>query len=48
MLETHERLAFHIVVGPIVLAFCLYASVFVRGFVSGWTDVVVEDLVARR
>jgi hypothetical protein len=46
MLETHERLAFHIVVGPIVLAFCLYASVFVRGFISGWTDVdVVGELV---
>ena len=38
MLETHERLAFHVVVGPIVVAFCLYAAVFVRGFVSGWTD----------
>lgn len=38
MLETHERLAFHIVVGPIVVAFCLYAAVFVRGFVSGWND----------
>ena len=40
MLETHERLAFHIVVGPIFVAFCLYAAVFVRGFISGWNDVM--------
>mmetsp|Transcript_7710 Transcript_7710/g.16500 ORF Transcript_7710/g.16500 Transcript_7710/m.16500 type:complete len:81 (+) Transcript_7710:61-303(+) len=42
MLETHERLAFHVVVGPIVVAFCLYASVFVRGFTSGWANVSME------
>ena len=40
MLETHERLAFHVVVGPIVVAFCLYASVFARGFISGWNDAL--------
>lgn len=39
MLETHERLAFHVVVLPIAVAFCLYAAVFVRGFVDGWADV---------
>lgn len=38
MLETHERFAFHVVVLPIVAAFCLYASVFVGGFRSGWSD----------
>jgi len=38
MLETHERTVFHIVVGPIVVAFCLYAAIFVRGFVCGWND----------
>ena len=31
MLETHERIAFHIVVGPIVLAFCLYVGVIRSG-----------------
>jgi len=36
MLETHERIAFHFVVGPIVLAFCLYVGVFVGGIVEGW------------
>lgn len=36
MLETHERLAFHIVVGPVVLAFCLYVGVFLGGIVDGW------------
>ena len=36
MLETHERIAFHIVVGPIVLAFCLYVGVFARGVAEGW------------
>lgn len=40
MLETHERLAFHVVVLPIAVAFCLYAAVFVRGFFSGWGDVL--------
>lgn len=40
MLETHERVAFHIVVGPIAVAFCLYALVFVRGFVKGWSDAI--------
>ena len=43
MLETHERLAFHVVAGPIVVAFCLYASVFVRGFLSGWNDATVAE-----
>ena len=38
MLETHERIAFHFVVGPIVCAFCLYVGVFVRGVVEGWNE----------
>lgn len=41
MLETHERLAFHIVVGPIVVAFCLYAAVFVRGVLDGWNNAAI-------
>mmetsp|Transcript_5299 Transcript_5299/g.11212 ORF Transcript_5299/g.11212 Transcript_5299/m.11212 type:complete len:81 (-) Transcript_5299:1294-1536(-) len=41
MLETHERLAFHVVVLPIAVAFCLYAAIFVRGFINGWGDVSV-------
>lgn len=36
MLETHERIAFHIVVGPVVLAACLYVGVFFDGIVQGW------------
>lgn len=43
MLETHERLAFHVVVGPIAVAFCLYAAVFVRGFISGWGDISLSE-----
>lgn len=38
MLETHERIAFHIVVGPIVAAFFLYLGVFSGGVVEGWVD----------
>lgn len=36
MLETHEKIAFHFVVGPIVAAFCLYVGVFGRGALEGW------------
>ena len=36
MLETHERFAFHVVVGPIMIAFCIYCGVFWNGFVDGW------------
>lgn len=36
MLETHERIAFHFVVGPIMVAFCLYVGVFFGGIVEGW------------
>jgi len=36
MLETHERIAFHIVVGPVMLAACLYVGVFFDGIVQGW------------
>mmetsp|Transcript_1401 Transcript_1401/g.2996 ORF Transcript_1401/g.2996 Transcript_1401/m.2996 type:complete len:89 (+) Transcript_1401:78-344(+) len=38
MLETHEKIAFHFVVGPIVLAFCLYVGVFGRGVMEGWKE----------
>mmetsp|Transcript_32738 Transcript_32738/g.57138 ORF Transcript_32738/g.57138 Transcript_32738/m.57138 type:complete len:80 (+) Transcript_32738:45-284(+) len=36
MLERHERVAFHFVVGPVLVAFCLYVGVFGRGVVEGW------------
>ena len=38
MLETHERIGFHVVVGPIMVAFCLYVGVFWRGVMEGWKD----------
>ena len=38
MLEPHERMAFHVVVGPIVVAFCLYVGVFCRGVAEGWRE----------
>ncbi len=36
MLEPHERLAFHVVIGPVVLAFCMYVGMFLDGIVDGW------------
>jgi len=39
MLETHERIAFHIVVFPILIAFCIYCGVFVGGVLDGWKNV---------
>jgi len=38
MLEPHERLALHIVVGPIGVALVLYVGVFINGIVQGWTS----------
>lgn len=35
MLEAHERLVFHVVLGPIAVAFCLYGAVFVNGVLEG-------------
>ena len=40
MLETHERVAFHIVAGPIAAAFWIYVGVFCRGVWEGWTSEV--------
>ena len=38
MLETHERIAFHIVVGPVMVAACIYCGVFWRGAIDGWKE----------
>ena len=38
MLETHERIAFHIVVGPVMVAACIYCGVFWRGVIDGWKE----------
>lgn len=38
MLEPHERLALHIVVGPIGVALVLYVGVFINGIGEGWTS----------
>ena len=38
MLETHEKIAFHFVAGPIVVALCLYVGVFGRGVAEGWKE----------
>ena len=39
MLETHERIAFHIVLFPIMIAFCIYCGVFIGGVLDGWKNV---------
>ena len=36
MLEPHERVALHFVVGPIGLALVLYVGVFINGIREGW------------
>mmetsp|Transcript_8430 Transcript_8430/g.14674 ORF Transcript_8430/g.14674 Transcript_8430/m.14674 type:complete len:81 (-) Transcript_8430:369-611(-) len=38
MLETHEKIAFHFVAGPVMLAFFVYVGVFGRGIVEGWKE----------
>ena len=38
MLETHERLAFHLCVGPVVVALWIYVGVFARGVLDGWSE----------
>ena len=43
MLETHERIAFHFVVGPVMLAFCIYCGVFCGGVLDGWKDAVADS-----
>ena len=42
MLEPHERVALHVVVGPIILALLLYVGVFINGVRAGFAggDVV--------
>ena len=42
ILEMHKQLAFHVVVGPIAMAFCLYAAVFVGGVLVGVRSVDVQ------
>ena len=36
MLEPHERVALHVVVGPIILALLLYVGVFINGVRAGF------------
>lgn len=36
MLEPHERVALHFVVGPIGVALVLYVGVFINGVREGW------------
>ncbi len=36
MLEPHERVALHFVVGPIILALILYVGIFINGIREGW------------
>ena len=39
MLETHECIAFYVVVFPILIAFCIYCGVFIGGVLDGWKNV---------
>ena len=36
MLEPHERVALHFVVGPMIVALILYVGIFVNGIREGW------------
>ena len=38
MLEAHERLAFHCVVGLFFVSSCLYTFLFASGFLDGWKE----------
>lgn len=46
MLEPHERVLFHLVVGIFTTTICLYLGVFGRGFVAGWSSVTMTTIKA--